>query len=45
MITELLDLPEHIRGYGHVRERHAEEVAKKRESLRGEIVSKTEAAA
>lgn len=44
-ITELLDLPEHIRGYGHVRERHAEEVAKKRESLRREIVSKTEAAA
>lgn len=44
-ITELLDLPEHIRGYGHVRERHAEEVAKKRESLRGKILSKTEAAA
>ncbi|MDQ2089094.1 indolepyruvate ferredoxin oxidoreductase family protein [Marimonas arenosa] len=34
VLTELLDLPEHIRGYGHVRERHAAAAAVKREELR-----------
>ena len=38
-ITELLDLPEHIRGYGHVRERHAEAARERRTALRGEIAS------
>lgn len=33
-LTELLNLPEHIRGYGHVRERHAAAAAVKREDLR-----------
>ncbi|SMO32524.1 indolepyruvate ferredoxin oxidoreductase [Thalassovita litoralis] len=32
-LTELLELPEHIRGYGHVRERHAEAAGKRRETL------------
>jgi len=36
-LTELLDLPEHIRGYGHVRERHAEQVAHRRAALRSQI--------
>ena len=36
-IAQLLDLPEHIRGYGHVRERHADEVAKTRAKLRAAI--------
>ena len=29
-LTDLLDLPEHIRGYGHVRVRHAEAAGKRR---------------
>ena len=44
-LTELLNLPEQIRGYGHVRERHAEAAAKRRASLRMEIQTRTEAAA
>ena len=36
-IAQLLDLPEHIRGYGHVRERHADEVAETRTKLRAAI--------
>lgn len=44
-ITELLDLPEHIRGYGHVRERHAADVAKKRDALRAAIQSRAANAA
>ena len=44
-VTELLDLPEHIRGYGHVRERHAAEADKKRETLRDRILSSEAAAA
>jgi indolepyruvate ferredoxin oxidoreductase len=36
-ITDLLRLPEHIRGYGHVRERHAAEAEAKRKSLRAAI--------
>ncbi|MCU9839420.1 indolepyruvate ferredoxin oxidoreductase family protein [Ruegeria sp. WL0004] len=44
-IIELLDLPEHIRGYGHVRERHAKAVAQKRVALRAAIgAAQTEAA-
>ncbi len=31
--VKLLSLPEKVRGYGHVRERHAEGVAKEREAL------------
>ena len=38
-ITELLDLPEHIRGYGHVRERHAKTAAERRAVLRPQITS------
>ena len=38
-ITELLDLPEHIRGYGHVRERHAKAARERRTALRGQIAS------
>jgi indolepyruvate ferredoxin oxidoreductase len=38
-IIELLALPEKIRGYGHVRERNALEVANKRETLRTAIQS------
>lgn len=34
VLTELLDLPEHIRGYGHVRERHAKAAEIKRAKLR-----------
>ncbi len=44
-VTELLDLPEHIRGYGHVRERHAADVSKQRETLRAAILSAEEQAA
>ncbi|MCU9839952.1 indolepyruvate ferredoxin oxidoreductase family protein [Ruegeria sp. WL0004] len=44
-MTQLLDLPEHIRGYGHVRERHAADVAKRREALRNQILSSKEKAA
>ncbi|KUJ83209.1 hypothetical protein AVO45_18620 [Ruegeria marisrubri] len=36
-IATLLDLPEQIRGYGHVRARHAEAVEKKRFGLRADI--------
>lgn len=38
-ITELLNLPDHIRGYGHIRERHVAEVAKSRQKLRDAITS------
>jgi indolepyruvate ferredoxin oxidoreductase len=31
--VKLMSLPEKVRGYGHVRERHAEGVAKEREAL------------
>jgi indolepyruvate ferredoxin oxidoreductase len=44
-IAKLLDLPEHIRGYGHVRERHAEAVEKQRADLKAAILSKGEEAA
>jgi indolepyruvate ferredoxin oxidoreductase len=37
-ITSLLDLPEHIRGYGHVRERHANKTSKQRVELRATIL-------
>ena len=36
-ITELLDLPEQIRGFGSVRERHAQLVASKQAMLRSAI--------
>ena len=39
-ITQLMDLPEHIRGYGHVRERHADAVAKSRDELRAAILTR-----
>jgi indolepyruvate ferredoxin oxidoreductase len=39
-ITELLDLPEQIRGYGHVRERHAQAVNKRRDELRAAILTR-----
>jgi len=44
-ITELLDLPEHIRGYGHVRERHAAATDKRRSELMASIENKTSNAA
>ena len=44
-ITELLDLPEHIRGYGPVRERHAEQAKAKQETLRTAIQSSNAQAA
>lgn len=44
-ITELLGLPEHIRGYGHVRERHAEAAAKRRAELRTAIENQSAIAA
>ena len=44
-IIELLDLPEHIRGYGHVRERHAKVTEKRRAELRAAIVAKDASAA
>jgi len=39
-ITQLMDLPEHIRGYGHVRERHADAVSKSRGELRTAILAR-----
>ncbi|SFM78553.1 indolepyruvate ferredoxin oxidoreductase family protein [Shimia aestuarii] len=39
-ITQLLDLPEHIRGYGHVRERHAAVTEKRRFELRDAIANR-----
>ncbi|THD71631.1 indolepyruvate ferredoxin oxidoreductase family protein [Thalassobius vesicularis] len=33
LLAELLDLPEHIRGYGHVRERHAQATGKRRAEI------------
>ncbi|MEX0286599.1 MAG: indolepyruvate ferredoxin oxidoreductase family protein [Paracoccaceae bacterium] len=44
-IEELLDLPEHIRGYGDVRERHADAVAEKRAALRAAISGRMASAA
>lgn len=44
-LTALLDLPEHIRGYGHVRERHAEATGKQRAALRSAIAAGLEHAA
>ncbi|SFM54052.1 indolepyruvate ferredoxin oxidoreductase family protein [Shimia aestuarii] len=41
-LTELLDLPEHIRGYGHVRKRHAEAATKRRAELQA-VLSNTAA--
>lgn len=38
-ITKLLDLPEQIRGYGHVRERHADAVDKLRQNIRKSILN------
>ena len=37
-IEELLNLPEFIRGYGHVRERHLKKVEVRRMALRGQIL-------
>jgi indolepyruvate ferredoxin oxidoreductase len=39
-ITQLMDLPEHIRGYGHVRVSHADAVAKSRDELRTAILTR-----
>ena len=39
-ITGLMELPEHIRGYGHVRERHADTVGKSRDELRTAILAR-----
>ncbi len=38
-IAELLSLPDQIRGYGHVRERHAKAIAPRRAALRDAILS------
>lgn len=38
-MIELLNLPERIRGYGHVRERHAAEVASRRAELISEMAA------
>lgn len=40
-LTALLDLPEHIRGYGHVRERHATAAQAKREEIKTSIETPT----
>ena len=39
-VAELMNLPDQIRGYGHVRERHAESVLKSREALRATILAR-----
>ncbi|MFG6083151.1 indolepyruvate ferredoxin oxidoreductase family protein [Paracoccus litorisediminis] len=44
-LTALLSLPEHIRGYGHVRERHAADVDTRRAKLRAALTTTTAAAA
>jgi indolepyruvate ferredoxin oxidoreductase len=44
-IAELLNLPEFIRGYGHVRERHVAEVDVKRRELRAALSATQEEAA
>jgi len=44
-IADLLDLPEHIRGYGNIRERHAKQVAETRRTLREKIASPSAKAA
>lgn len=44
-IAQLLDLPEHIRGYGHVRERHLAQVEKTRADLRKKITNQLSQAA
>ncbi|MCE8535789.1 indolepyruvate ferredoxin oxidoreductase family protein [Ruegeria pomeroyi] len=44
-LTELLDLPEHIRGYGPVRERHAEAADKRRAALKAAVNNPTANAA
>lgn len=36
-LTRLLNLPDHIRGYGHVREQHAQKAEKQRIALRNAI--------
>ena len=36
-LTALVDLPEQIRGYGHVRERHAAAVAERRAALKADL--------
>lgn len=40
-LTALLGLPEHIRGYGHVRERHATAAQAKREEIKTSIETPT----
>lgn len=44
-IAELLNLPDQIRGYGHVRERHVAAAEKKRAALRAAIATDTARAA
>ncbi len=44
-LTELLDLPEQIRGYGHIRERHAKAVESRRAALRAAIAGQNTIAA
>jgi indolepyruvate ferredoxin oxidoreductase len=44
-LTALLALPEHVRGYGHVRERHAADVEKRRARLRKTIATRPAKAA
>lgn len=44
-VTELLDLPEHIRGYGHVRTRHAKTAEKRRAELKASITDPSKIAA
>jgi len=39
LVAELLGLPDQIRGFGHVRERHAKAVALKRQEIRAAIVN------
>ncbi|MDK3075823.1 hypothetical protein QO034_22470 [Sedimentitalea sp. JM2-8] len=39
-LIELLDLPEQIRGYGHMRERHAQATQKRRQELKGAILNR-----
>ena len=39
-IAKLLDLPEQIRGYGHIRQRHADAVALKRKELYADVLAR-----
>jgi len=45
LLAELLNLPDQIRGYGHVRERHLEKVQARRAELRAALTQPSTVAA